>query len=97
MDARGRAGPSERDDLRYLAEREPQPPSVTDERQHAQDLRSVGAVARRRTARCGKNASRLVQAKGLPTQTAALRNLANEEAVSLHSRTISPAPWGKVN
>lgn len=78
MDAWPWLGAPERDDRADLGKGQPEAPGPGDEVKHPQDIVRIDSVARRRTARCRHDASRLVQAERLPAHAAAGRNLADQ-------------------
>jgi hypothetical protein len=71
-------GTPERNDSAYLGKGQPEAPGPRDEVKHSQDIGRIDPVARRRTARCRHDASRLVQAERLPTHAAVSRHLADQ-------------------
>ena len=78
MDAWPWLGAPEGNDRAYLGKGQPEPPGPRHEVKHPQNIERIDPVARRRTARCRHDASRLVQAEGLPAHAAASRHLADQ-------------------
>jgi len=71
-------GAPERNDGAYLGKGQPEAPGPCSEVKHPQDIGRIDPVARRRTARCRHDASRLVQAERLPAHAAASRHLPDQ-------------------
>jgi hypothetical protein len=78
VDAGPWLGAPERNDRAYLGKGQPEAPGARHEVKHPQDVGRIDSVARRRTARCRHDASRLVQAERLPAHAAASRHLADQ-------------------
>ncbi len=78
-----------------LAQREAQPPSLSNEVEHAQDVSGVDAIPGSRPTCARNDAPRLVQAKSLAGDAAAFCYLTDEQAVR-HALRIDLAPYGKV-
>ena len=95
MDARGRPRPPERNDVSDLSECQPEPPRLHYERQQFQHVSGVPTVARGCPAGWRKDATCLVEPKRLAAQSAARRDLTDEQPM-LHEAKIEPAPRGKV-
>jgi hypothetical protein len=57
---------------------------------------AIDAVLRRGASGRGHNPVRLVEAERLPAHAASSGNLTDQQAVSSHSPSLNPAPWGKV-
>ena len=94
---RTRHGPSSAQchDVLDLGEREPEPATLLDEREDAQGVRGIDAVARGGTTRGRQNAARFVEPERLAAGATPRCHLANEEPV-LHGARIRLPPRGKV-
>jgi hypothetical protein len=81
-------------DLGDLSERQPQASGLPDEREQAEHIGRVDAVAGRGTASARDDAARLVQAERFAGDPAAFGHVANEQPV--HGQRIDLAAWVKV-
>src|SRR5258705_6152907 len=97
MYVRTRHGPSSAQchDVLDLGEREPEPATLLDEREDAQGVRGIDAVACGGTTRGRQNAARFVEPERLAAGATPRWHLANEEP-ALHRATVTPPPKGKV-
>jgi hypothetical protein len=77
-------------------EGQPEPASLADEGEQAEDVDGIATVAGRLTTRWRQNPARLVQSQRLATEAAACRDLADPQTVPLHEVRVKPAPRGKV-
>jgi hypothetical protein len=90
------ARPLDPDDLANLNEREPQPLRPTDELEQSHCLDIVCAVACRRSPCRGQYSGRFVEAERLSCCSATRCEVADEQAVSAHDRSVNPALGVKV-
>jgi hypothetical protein len=77
---RTRRGPgsAQRDDVLYLGERQPEPPTLLDEREDAQGVRRIDAVAGSGATRGRQNAAGFVEPERLAAGATPCCHLANE-------------------
>jgi len=94
VDARGRSGASECDDLLDFDQGEPKSARLGDERQQLQHVNRIASVAGWCASGRGKDAARLVQPQGLAAQPASRRDFADEQPV-LHERQDTACPLGQ--
>jgi len=91
VDARRGPGAPQRDDVLDFRKREPETATLLDERQHAEHVVGVHAIARLGTTGRRQNPARFVHAEGLAADAAALDDLTDS-----HGPTVDPALWGQV-
>ena len=95
MRARQTAGALDGDDVFDLAQAEAETLRLPHERHQFERVATVDAVARRGAPSRGQDACRLVQAQGLPTRTALLHYLTDQETVLVHHTHGKPCPQGQ--
>jgi hypothetical protein len=94
-ECRGRARASQGHDAANLSESETDATGLFDERDDAQDVGRVAAIACRGPARRRQDASRFIQPECLAAETTPGRHLPDQEPV-VHESRIGLAPRGKV-
>ena len=83
-----------RDDRRDLREGQAETPRAGDESKQVEHVSGIRAITRRCTAGTRDDAARLVQAKRLASDAAALRHIANEQTAR-HAVEDRPCPMGE--
>ena len=95
MNARRGAGATKGDDVADLRQGEAEPARLTDKRQDAKHVDGIATVAGRLAPRRWKDAALLVQPESLATDTAARRDLPDQQALVVHGGQPKACPIGQ--